>query len=648
MTRDQALQEIKSRYAEYLRPAKKHGTYICPLCNNGTGSTGDGVTVKPGTTHLKCFKCGFGGDLLDLYQQEHGATMPEAFNALCERFNITVDEYTAAPVKQRTEPASAPKQGGAEAQEDYTAYFKECRDRLADPAALEYLSFRGLSTDTAARFWIGYDPAWRSPQAVRNGKKPPTSPRLIIPTSSSSYLARDTRRDLAERERAFAKMKEGAAQLFNAVALTSAAEDQPVFIVEGEIDALSIIEAGGQAVALGSTSNVNKLLDLLKEKATRATLLLCLDSDNAGRKAHKELADGLQRLNIAHISADINRGYKDPNEALTSDREAFIAGIRAAERTIAAKPDNICSYIAELMAGEIETFKAGANRKTGFVNLDQQAGGIYPGLYVLGAVSSLGKTTFIHQVADQMAAAGEHILFFSMEQSRLEMVSKSLARITAQNDVKTASTSLAIRRGNLTPQVLKAATQYTEAVQDRMNIIEGNFNCTVSFIGEYVRRYMRRNDVKPVVIVDYLQILQGEQRQTTKETVDTNITELKRISRSLDIPVFLISSINRGNYLAPIDFESFKESGGIEYTADVVWGLQLSVMQDSIFDKEKNIKEKRDKIREAKAETPRKIDLVCLKNRYGISSYNVSFNYYPQFDLFEPEEREEKQSPQRF
>lgn len=300
------------------------------------------------------------------------------------------------------------------------------------------------------------------------------------------------------------------------------------------------------------------------------------------------------------------------------------------------------------MAGEIETFKAGANRKTGFVNLDQQAGGIYPGLYVLGAVSSLGKTTFIHQVADQMAAAGEHILFFSMEQSRLEMVSKSLARITAQTNVKTANTSLAIRRGTLTPQVLNAATQYTEAVQDRMNIIEGNFNCTVSFIGEYARRYMRRNDVRPVVIVDYLQILQGEQRQTTKEAVDTNITELKRISRSLDVPVFLISSINRGNYLAPIDFESFKESGGIEYTADVVWGLQLSVMQDPIFDKEKNIKEKRDKIREAKAETPRKIDLVCLKNRYGISSYNVSFNYYPQFDLFEPDEREEARTPKRF
>ena len=65
----------------------------------------------------------------------------------------------------------------------------------------------------------------------------------------------------------------------------------------------------------------------------------------------------------------------------------------------------------------------------------------------MGGISSVGKTTFISQLADQMAAAGEHVLFFSMEQSRLEMVSKSLARRTAMLDVPTALTSLQIRTG---------------------------------------------------------------------------------------------------------------------------------------------------------------------------------------------------------
>ena len=107
------------------------------------------------------------------------------------------------------------------------------------------------------------------------------------------------------------------------------------------------------------------------------------------------------------------------------------------------------------------------------------------------------------------------------------------------------------------------------------------------------------------------------------------------MSRALDLPIFVISSLNRSNYLTPVDFEAFKESGGIEYTADVVWGLQLDVMNDPIFDKEKGVKEKREKVRDAKAAIPREIELVCLKNRYG-RSYNVHFRYYPQYDLFRP------------
>ena len=157
-----------------------------------------------------------------------------------------------------------------------------------------------------------------------------------------------------------------------------------------------------------------------------------------------------------------------------------------------------------------------------------------------------------------------------------------------------------------------------------------------------MKQYIERTGVKPVVIVDYLQIIQGdEKRQSTKELIDSNVTELKRISRNNDVPVFVISSLNRSNYLTPVDFESFKESGGIEYTCDVLWGLQLQAINEDIFNSDKKLKEKRERIKEAKAEIPRKIELVCLKNRYGPSSYSVAFDYYPQYDLYRPAELEE-------
>jgi replicative DNA helicase len=241
-------------------------------------------------------------------------------------------------------------------------------------------------------------------------------------------------------------------------------------------------------------------------------------------------------------------------------------------------------------------------------------------------------------MADQTAEVGEEVLFFSLEQSRLEMVSKSLSRLTAKMNQSIAVTSLKIRSGYVDDAVLDAIEVYREKIGERMSIIEGNFSCTVSFIGQYVRRYIDRTGVKPVVIVDYLQILQADEgkRQTTKELIDSNVTELKRISRNCDVPVFVISSLNRSNYLSPVDFESFKESGGIEYTCDVLWGLQLQVINDDLFNKENKLKEKRELIRKSKSEVPRKIELICLKNRYGISSYRVGFNYFPQYDLFQP------------
>lgn len=633
-------------------------SYICPLCSHG--AHGDGMTINPRSADgngLKCFGCGFSGDIIDLYQQQTGADYNTALSLLAQEISVTIDPYRPdaaadfAP-QRRNDPVERPTAAFNEAGKvntpptaktaenavktptegiaDYTDYYRACRDRLNDPAAVSYLSARGISTATAAAYWLGYDP---EADPAQSGHK---SPRIIIPTCATHYIGRSVDPNTPKQ---FAKMnnKGGTPAIFNARALFAQGV-QEVFVTEGAFDALSIIEAGAAAIALNSTSNAEKLLSMLQGRRTAATLILCLDNDDAGKKAADTLKQGLQRLNISHISADITGGYKDPNEALTADRGAFIEAIERAQHMTAKKPDNTSYYIDQIMTGEIDRFKA--VRNTGFENLDKQAGGLYSGLYAVAAISSLGKTTFCHQIADQLAAAGNDVLFFSLEQSRLELVSKSIARKTAQADMETAVTSLSIRRGYLPKQVLAAAEQYKQEVQDRISIIEGNFACNISFIGDYVRQYIRRNNTRPVIFIDYLQILQPEQngnrQQTTKEMVDSSITELKRISRELDLTVFVVCSVNRANYLTPVDFESLKESGGIEYTCDVIWGLQLQCLNDDLFNSKENIKAKREKVKEAKAANPRKIELVCLKNRYGIANFSCYFNYYPANDLFTP------------
>lgn len=364
---------------------------------------------------------------------------------------------------------------------------------------------------------------------------------------------------------------------------------------------------------------------------------------------------GLQRAADGHIhdlegkkisDDDLSRFLRDEISKYIPERTAQEArnAFRLLKDRIPSAPaefgeDDMLSYMEKHMANEIKVFQSGAGRKTGFKMFDAAIGGIYPGLYVIAAATAQGKTTITHQIADQMAAAGHHVLFFSLEMSRLEMASKSLSRMSAKLDRKSAVTSLSIRLGRGGEPVQNAIRAYMGEIGNRLSVIEGDFNCNVPFIAEYTRAYIERTGERPTVFVDYLQILQPSpemQRAQLREAIDANVTELKRLSRALNIPVFAISSISRAYYLSPISTESLKESGGIEFSADCVLGLQFSCMNEEVFrKKDATWAAKNQRFQEAKHETPRKVDLVVLKTRFGSPDIVAHFDYTPRYDLFE-------------
>jgi len=296
---------------------------------------------------------------------------------------------------------------------------------------------------------------------------------------------------------------------------------------------------------------------------------------------------------------------------------------------------NMKNYYENQFAQDIENFRASGRLKSGYQNLDAVTN-LYPGLYVIGAISSLGKTTFVHQMCDQIAEAGNDVLFISLEQSVLELATKSISRNTAKKDAEHALTSLQVRRSSLPEPRIQAAMEMGMPYADRITVVECSFRATIYNIVSAVKGYINSRKTKPVVVVDYLQVIQAsDSHQTAKDQVDFHVRTLKELQSNYQLTMIVISSLNRQNYMTAIDFESFKESGGIEYTADVLWGLQLQCNHEEIFSKANKTNEKRQRIIEAKRENPRKIELVCLKNRFGISSYTCHFNYYPNRDLFE-------------
>ena len=297
---------------------------------------------------------------------------------------------------------------------------------------------------------------------------------------------------------------------------------------------------------------------------------------------------------------------------------------------------NMKSYFGKQFSHDVESFQKSGRLKSGFANIDAITN-LYPGLYVIGAISSLGKTTLIHQMSDQIAESGNHVLFFSLEQSAFELASKSIARTIAKDNPENGLSSLQVRRGRLSDPRIASAIEKYSAYSDRITVIECSFQATIDDITKIVTGYIEHYKVKPVVVIDYLQVIQAapENRMTTKDTVDYHVRRLKELQTDHQLTMIVISSLNRQNYMNAIDFESFKESGGIEYTADVLWGLQLQCIHENIFSQANKINQKRQRIKEAKREIPRKIELICLKNRFGISSYSCQFNYYPNYDLFE-------------
>lgn len=300
---------------------------------------------------------------------------------------------------------------------------------------------------------------------------------------------------------------------------------------------------------------------------------------------------------------------------------------------------NIYDYLTGgQYAADLKQFQQGAEIKTGFQSLDQKiGGGLYAGLYILGAVPSLGKTTYALQLADQIAEQHKHVLFFSLEMSRLDLVTKSITRTAREmnpGDQRELKTSLQLRKGYTSAEMEQALQRYTETTARYISVIEGNFSTTADTIRATAEQFIKDHNEQPVIIIDYLQILKplnGTRASDARIITDQNTTALKRMSRDLATPVIVISSFNRMNYKQTVDYESFKETSGIEYTADVLLGLEYKII--STLDG-KNPNADREAVNQAKEAPEREIILKCLKNRFGQSHFEIPMTYIPRFDYF--------------
>ena len=642
------MEELKSGLTSYVQQITQadrragHNMYKCPFCGSGTGlgRNSDGAfSINKEGKAWKCFSCNRGGDIFTLIGEYEGLNdfKDQARRAAeVTGISLDLDDYRQE-AKRDFAPEPQPVKGR------YKEYIESCK---AAASKTDYFTRRGFSEDVVERFSLGYDES----QGV-----------IVIPydRDGSYYLTRSI------EGKTFRKPKSddaGIEPIYNKAALYNGGK--PCFVCESPIDAISLMSAGGgkcSAVSLGGTGH-RKLIEAVEKQKPTCMLILSFDADDAGATATQRAAEELKALGvpfmIANYSLDAypNESRKDANDFLRGNADQLRKDIDAnveeverlanAEKAAALEAHNANSA-AERLKAFVDGIKESANTSyvsTGFSELDKELdGGLYPGLYILGAISSLGKTTLLLQLADQIAAAGYDILYFSLEMAASELISKSLSRLTYQN-CNRATANAKTARGITTASRYKG---YSQAEKDLINLAidqygsyagrlvmyEGIGDIGVEQIKQAVAEHKELTGVTPLIFIDYLQILAPyDMRASDKQNTDKAVLELKRLSRDFKTPVIAISSFNRDNYTSEVNMTAFKESGAIEYGSDVLIALQPQGMLPGYTKTEQ--KKNADLVKKCKRSEERSVEAVILKNRNGRTGGKVGFSYMTLFNCF--------------
>lgn len=685
MNRDEAKHIIKNQLENYLQSKGINTNSLFTCLNPDHPDRHPSMSIDktgPNAPQAHCFSCGARYDTLDIIGIEYGLdNYDDQLEMGAKLFGLGEIEPRSTDRKNQNQPKIERQPIFNKATDtigqlpdspeiDFTPEVLAAHEELGShPEALAYYKKRGLSDATIEAYKLGYHVKGHNDLLKNHPENQCKSHKenlyryiLPYPNLAGKYTYFIT--EIIDREqidgynkkyRKINKNETGlAAPIFNERYLMGNVPPV-IFICEGIYDALSVEEAGSNAIAFVGIGH-RRFLQLCKKFFPDTVFVVSLDNDNSGQSASEKVIAGLRALRLPFI-VRAPEGGKDFNEMLTGYPANFYRFIKdaisdalEAKEQFQAEIESIdaierAAYLQTSTAYHLQEFINGIADSvdtpyypTGFTALDEALdGGLYEGLYLIGAISSLGKTTFALQIADHIAESGQDVLVFSLEMARSELMAKTISRLTLINalnmygDTRNAKTVRGITVGKRYEgysdderATIKAAIESYSKYADHLYIYEGVGDIGAAQVKEIVERHIHYTGTRPVVLIDYVQILApADPRYTDKQNVDKSVLELKRLSRDYKIPVIGVASFNRDNYDKKVSLVALKESGSLEYGSDVVIGLQLKGTGTKDFD-----------VDAAKTKNPREIELKILKNRNGKTGCTLNYLYYAMFNYF--------------
>ena len=215
---------------------------------------------------------------------------------------------------------------------------------------------------------------------------------------------------------------------------------------------------------------------------------------------------------------------------------------------------------------------------TGFNDLDKLTSGLHPSDFIiLAARPSMGKTALALNIVQNVALRAHKrvggdprsVAFFSLEMSKEQLVNRMLC-------AEASIDSQRLRIGEMSDKDWDALWAACDTMSKAKIYIDDTAGITVMDMRSRARRLKAEHGLD-LIVVDYLQLMQGSGKRNTSGDRQQEVSEisrsLKALARELDVPVLALSQLSRGVEARQVKrpmLSDLCESGSLEQDADIV------------------------------------------------------------------------------
>ena len=247
---------------------------------------------------------------------------------------------------------------------------------------------------------------------------------------------------------------------------------------------------------------------------------------------------------------------------------------------------------------------------TGLIDLNKVTNGLQKSdLILLAARPSMGKTALALNIAVNAAMKRKVVALFSLEMSKPQLGNRLLSTASGVN-------SQYLNTGNFDDKLMQDLLHALDMLSPLKLFIDDTAGITLLELRSKVRR-LKHEQGLDLIVIDYLQLMQGGRSRLTEQNRQQEISEisrsLKALARELDVPILALSQLSRNVEMRADkkpQLSDLRESGSLEQDADIVMFLYRDEYYNRDDTDNQNIAE-----------------LIIAKNRNGpTTSIRLHFN----------------------